>query len=424
VTTTQELLGQMSYSDQAAGNLLNHKLPDYRDEDWKYTHYSGFEHYKKLQTSGNPIAHPPLARRSTTPFHEDAWIAVVVNGILQANLSNLPNHSTGIRVAKLSEAISDDSGLEPGYSPGALALAKGHYYSQWAMAQGAEGLFIRVNSGIVAEKHLLIHTINDIQQPQQVLPTHHLIVLESNAALTLSETQEGSGEGMSLSLQEIHLSNQARLEHSQLQLWGNEFECIQQVLVAQQTESHYAHFAYCGGGAKVRNQLTVMQEGQLALTELTGLVLPGVGKHVDNQTLIHHQSPHTSSRQRYRSLVAREGTSVFNGKVYVNPGAQKTDAYQHHASLLMHETAVSNAKPELEIYADDVKCSHGATAGMLDAGEIHYMRSRGLSEVQARMMLQEAFVRDLLDSLPGESLRLWCHNHCSDRLNVLNQLSI
>jgi Fe-S cluster assembly protein SufD len=149
--------------------------------------------------------------------------------------------------------------------------------------------------------------------------------------------------------------------------------------------------------------------------------LPGSREQIDNQTLVHHRSPNTGSRQRYRSVVGKEGTSVFNGKVFVEPEAQKTDAYQHHASLLLHETSVSNAKPELEIYADDVKCSHGATTGMLDAGEIHYMRTRGLSEQQARLMLLEAFVRDLLESLKSEPLRHWCLEHCGRRLGLLGE---
>jgi Fe-S cluster assembly protein SufD len=291
------------------------------------------------------------------------------------------------------------------------------------MAQEADGILIEVKRNVVAQKHLLIRTINDIEPQQHVLPCHCVVVLEPYSSLKLSEVQEGSGAGMALALHEIHLGNGANLRHSQIQLWGSKHECIQQVLVAQQKESHYAHFAYCGGGGKVRNQLTIMQDGQLSHTELTGLVLPGAFEHIDNQTYMCHRSPNSSSRQRYRSLVGREGTSVFNGKVLVDPEAQKTDAYQHHASLLMHETAVSNAKPELEIYADDVKCSHGATTGMLDAGEIHYMRSRGLSEFQARIMLQEAFLRDLLDSLPDESLRNYCFSHCIERLRELNQQS-
>jgi len=418
--TDPELMSKIPYSVEAAEYLLKQSPPDFREEDWKYTHFAGFGRYKIH--SANPatieLPHHPLPDAMADADH--VWQVVLVNGVWQPHLSNLPDPSSGIRVSGLGEAISrDPQKLQP--TAGALALKKGHYYSHWAMAQAAGGILIEVSREVLAPKHLLIRTINDIQPQEQVLPIHYVVVMEPHSSLTLSELQEGSGAGMTLALHEIHLGKGANLRHSQIQLWGNKHECIQQVLVSQQQDSHYAHFAYCGGGGKVRNQLTVMQDGQLSHTELTGLVLPGAGEHIDNQTYMCHRSPNCSSRQRYRSLVGREGTSVFNGKVLVDPEAQKTDAYQHHASLLMHDTAVSNAKPELEIYADDVKCSHGATTGMLDAGEIHYMRTRGLSEERARMMLQEAFLRELLDSLPDESLRNYCLSHFTGRLQELNQ---
>lgn len=428
-----ELFPPISYSKMAAHSLHHQQPPNFREEDWKYTHFTGFEHYT-LHQNPKHSAHRDASFLRSIPadssfsrqFHpntDNTWLAVLINGILQPQLSKLPDPDTGIKISMLSEAYDPNHEQVP-FSPGDLACEHGHYFSRWALAQKANGLFIEVKKNVVVHKPLLIRQIIDLQEPKHVQPSHHVFVMEPNSVLTLSEVLEGEGAGMNLSVHEIHIGSGANLRHSQIQLWGNHLESIQQVLVAQQNESQYAHFAYSAGGGKVRNQLTVMQNGQQAHTELTGLVVPGAGEHLDNQTFLRHSSPNCSSRQRYRSLVGRAGTSVFNGKVFVDAEAQKTDAYQHHASLLMHETAVSNAKPELEIYADDVKCSHGATTGMLDAGEIHYMRSRGLSEIQARMLLQEAFVRDLIDSLPVESLRSWCMEHCSNRLSVLNQVAV
>ena len=417
-----EMMTKFPHLGQASDKHLTHEPPDFRHEDWKYTHFPQFQQYTIQLPSALSQGDRTSNSVPTIPLEDDTWIVVVKNGVIQPHLSQLPDPSSGISIRSLTEADVQHS-EEPGLPFGALAMKHGHYFSQWAMAQHAAGLFIDVKKDVVAQKPLLIQTINEITEAKQVLPCHHVVRLAPHSSLTLSEILEGDGAGMSLAVYEIHVGIGANLKHNQLQLWANSQECIQQVLVAQERESQYAHFVYCSGGKKVRNQLTVSQEGQMAHTELTGLVLPGRNEHLDNQTLMRHISPNCSSRQRYRSLIGHEGTSVFNGKVYVDPDAQKTDAYQHHASLLMHESAVSNAKPELEIYADDVKCSHGATTGMLDAGEVHYMRSRGLSEIQARLMLQEAFVRDLLESLPVESLRSWCINHCVERLHDLNRLT-
>ncbi len=423
MTTSPELMPNRPHAVQPVDKLRKQVPPNFRDEDWKYTQFPHFIEYKIQPASMSGLSKGIPPSNLPIPSINEAWVVVVKNGMIQPHLSHLPEPSSGISVCSLPRTHFGPS-EESELGRGAIALKHGHYFSQWALEQNAAGLLIEVNKNVVAQKHLLIHTINDIPESKSVLPCHHVIKLGPNASLTFSEVMEGIGAGMSLSLYEIHVGVGSSLKHSQLQLWGNTHECIQQVLVNQEKESQYAHFAYCAGGGKVRNQLTVSQEGPLAHTELTGLVLPGAGEHLDNQTLMRHCTPNCSSRQRYRSLVGHNGTSVFNGKVFVDPEAQKTDAYQHHASLLMHESAVSNAKPELEIYADDVKCSHGATTGMLDAGEIHYMRTRGLSEIQARMMLQDAFVRDLLDSLPVEILRSWCLNHCVDRLHALNQSTV
>lgn len=420
MNTEQEQTLTQGYTARAAANLQRQAAPHYKDEDWKYTHFPDFGRYHRLTDTQHSHRENPFPPGAPPTDLEDAWTAVVVNGRLQPRLSRLPHPASGIRLCTLRDAKAE--GAWPGQvSPGELALSQGNYYSQWAMAQEADGLYISIEEGKNADKPLFIRSITDLSRREQVLPLHNVIVVAKNARLTLSEIQEGSGPGLALSLQEVHLGEQSQLWHNQIQLWGKERESIQQVLVAQAGGSQYAHFAYCGGGGKTRNQLRITLLGPQAHSELTGLVLPGSGEQIDNQTLVHHRSPNTGSRQRYRSVVGKEGTSVFNGKVFVEPEAQKTDAYQHHASLLLHETSVSNAKPELEIYADDVKCSHGATTGMLDAGEIHYMRTRGLSEQQARLMLLEAFVRDLLESLKSGPLRHWCLEHCGRRLGLLGE---
>ena len=175
--------------------------------------------------------------------------------------------------------------------------------------------------------------------------------------------------------------------------------------VYQQGESVFSMYTITLTGDVVRNNLTVVPDGEFCETHLYGLSLPIGDTHVDNHTLVDHAKPNCMSNELYKTVLDDSSSGVFNGKVFVRRDAQKTNAFQENKSILLTEKATMNAKPELEIYADDVKCSHGATTGQLDPEALFYLRSRGIPERQARGMLLHAFARDVIDQIKIEPLR-------------------
>lgn len=177
-------------------------------------------------------------------------------------------------------------------------------------------------------------------------------------------------------------------------------------------ESHAVHL----GGALVRSDIDIALAGRGANATLVGFHMPGMRQHIDTHSRIHHQMPDTTSDEHYRAVVARGGRSVFNGKVVVAPGADRTDAQQFNANLLLSEQAEADTKPELEIYADDVKCSHGATVGKLDETALFYLRSRGIGEEAARSVLVWAFADTVLTRIPDSALRQSIENEVLSRL--------
>jgi Fe-S cluster assembly protein SufD len=160
------------------------------------------------------------------------------------------------------------------------------------------------------------------------------------------------------------------------------------------------------GGDTVRNNLNISQNGEGCETHLYGLYAPSGTMHIDNHTVIDHQYPNTESNELYKGILTDKSTGVFNGKVYVRKEAQKTNAYQQNSNILLSDDAVINTKPQLEIWADDVKCSHGCTTGQLDKEQIFYLRSRGISETDAKAMLLHAYALDILNHISIEPLRL------------------
>jgi Fe-S cluster assembly protein SufD len=232
----------------------------------------------------------------------------------------------------------------------------------------------------------------------------------SRVAIVESYISLNGGRALSNAVTEIALGDDATVEHTKLLLENDAAFHIGTTRVLQQRSSSYTSFVLSVGDALARNQLDVMLDEEGASCVLDGLYAPSGRQHIDNHTMIDHRKPHCTSKQLYKGVLADRSHAVFNGKVVVRPGAQKTDAQQTNRNLLISNDAAVDTKPQLEIFADDVKCSHGATVGQLDEDAYFYLLSRGIPAQRARALLTYGFASDLLERVQIEPLRA-CLTH-------------
>ncbi len=260
----------------------------------------------------------------------------------------------------------------------------------------------------------LIHiTTGQVTEPATALH----IAVGDNGRLTLLERHDNAGQAAALLSTHIHLKPQAKLMHGKMVTGGYTHLALTQVTV--EDGAFYDNFALIKGGSVTRNEVQVDLDGPLAQCTLNGVMLLGGREHADTATRITHARPHGSSRQLYKTVLSDRARGVFQGKIIVAKGAQKTDGQQLSRALLLSDQAEMNAKPELEIYADDVKCSHGSTVGDLDADAFFYLRARGIDEASARRLLIQAFVGEMVDEIHvaawrdlfGHEIERWLHEH-------------
>ena len=234
------------------------------------------------------------------------------------------------------------------------------------------------------------------------------VIVEEGAELTLIERHDGQGAYWKNMATAITLEANARLHHIRLQEDDKEAVQTNMVHVTMDRDSHYDGFSLNMGGKMTRHEIHAVLQGTNIECHFNGINMLNGKQHGDTTIVVEHQAPHCRSNQFYRSLLDDQARGVFQGKVHVHQIAQKTDGYQMSNALLLSPQAEMDTKPELEIYADDVLCSHGATTGQMDEGPLFYLRTRGLSEAEARMLLAEAFVGEVLDKISDEDMRVTC----------------
>ena len=231
------------------------------------------------------------------------------------------------------------------------------------------------------------------------------VVLEEGASLSLVERHDGAGAYWKNMVTEITVGANARLHHVRVQRDSDQAVNTNMVHITMDRDAYYDGFTLNMGGKMTRHEVHIVMQGANAECHLNGVNMLNGKQHGDTTILIEHQAPHCQSNQFYRTLLDDQSRGVFQGKVHVHRPAQKTDGYQMSSALLLSPQAEMDTKPELEIYADDVLCSHGSTVGQMDESPLFYLRSRGLSEAEARMLLAQAFVNEVVDKVADEGVR-------------------
>ena len=336
----------------------------------------------------------------------DCHRLVFVNGIFEPATSHTDPLPTGVTVSSLSAAIRHDhTALETHLSRYTDVGANGFLALNTALL--GEGAYIHLSARTRLEKPIVLSFVSAPGGQAMCTQPRILVVAEPGSEARIVEHFQGSDESTYFNnvVTEICLGRGARLEHYKLQSEGQKSFHVSTLQVTQGRESRFTSHSISLGGQLVRNDINCGLDDEETVCELNGLYLATGRQHVDYHTRIDHAKPAGTSREYYKGVLDGRGRGVFNGRVYVHPDAQKTDAEQFNNNLLLSRHAEVDTKPQLEIFADDVKCAHGATVGQLDDDMIFYLRTRGLAESAARGLLTYGFASDVLQRMSLVPLR-------------------
>ncbi|WCO01843.1 Fe-S cluster assembly protein SufD [Psychroserpens ponticola] len=376
----------------------NKGFPTKRDEAWKYTSLNSvLKHdYSVFPKKENELEHRDIKKYF---IHDiDSYKIVFIDGKYASHLSQTTHD--GIDVCLMSAALS-----KPKYR-----ILIENYFNKAATkdslsslntAFSQEGAYIHIPKNKIVEKPIQILHFSTGNESALMLQPRNLIVVDENAHVQIIERHQSLTDNPVLtnSVTEIFANKRAIVDYYKIQNDKKSASLIDNTFVKQKRESHASVHTFSFGGKLTRNNLNFYQEGERIDSTLNGVTIIGDKQHVDHNTLVHHIEPNCESHQDYKGIFSDKSTGVFNGKVYVNKEAQKTNAFQSNNNILLSDQASINTKPQLEIFADDVKCSHGCTIGQLDESAMFYMRSRGIPEKEAKALLMFAFSNNVLNSV-------------------------
>ena len=378
-------------------------FPTLRDEDWKYTSVALIEKRHFAPTAGTPEAVPEEVLAAHRFPDLDADVLVFVGGRFAPQLSRLGRLPEGAMVCSLAELL--ERGAEP-LIPYFGSEAPAGPFAAMNTAFASDGAFVHLRRGVKLPRPL--HLLFIATGGERAAHLRHLVLAEEGAEAVVIEHYVGVAGAVAFTntLTQISVGPGAAVEHVKLQQEDGKTVHMAGIHAEQRRDSRFVSHSMALGAQLARNDIAVTLNAEGCEATLNGLYLVGGRQHVDHHTRIDHAKPHGTSREYYRGVLDGAARGVFNGRVVVHPGAQKTDAEQTNNNLLLSRDAEVDTKPQLEIYADDVKCAHGATVGQLDADMLFYLRSRGLGEVAARNLLTYAFANDVIKRIGLKPLRV------------------
>lgn len=393
--------------DDAFAQFEKNGLPHRRVEQWKYTDLRALMREAKPLAPAVHLGPAEVKRLTDILPGVDAARIVIVNGRYVPALSDTASLGAGVVVEDLFANLAsapDGSAAMPGSDDAALGL-------NTVFMTG--GVALRVKAGTKVTKPIHIAHVFSGDATASMYP-RSLVTIEANAKATLIESYSGPDriDYQINAVLELTVADGATVDHIKLGFDGDAALRIATLGVTVGAKAVYRNFAFTIGGAVVRNQTFARFAGEGTHGALSGASLLKGRQHADNTLVIEHAAAHCESREQFRSVLDGQSHAVFQGKIVVNPHAQKTDAKMLTRALLLSDEAEADNKPELEIFADDVVCGHGATAGALDPGLKFYLMSRGISEKEAEALLIHAFVGDAIEGVTDAAIRDVLMNAC------------
>ncbi|MEC9388101.1 MAG: Fe-S cluster assembly protein SufD [Pseudomonadota bacterium] len=391
---------------ERARALVDMPLPTRKTENWKYSS-------KYLKLADDMAISLPAEGKTGNSLAVPGYKVVFINGVMIPEASEYPDLD-GIEILSFNDLANGEAEA----LSAKLGSTLNHDQAQFARLNGArfeDGLFIRLKPGAVLDQPLFIIHETSADASGSAYPRIY-VEAGANSQLTLVEEYTSSGEASALvsTVTEFSLADGANVTSIRLNMEGENVQHIGATGVLQQRSSRFESHCVGFGGPLRRHDLQVRLEGEGAETKLNGVVVTQGKQHYDNHTSIDHVAAHCNSEETYRNIAADQSHAVFNGRIHIHQDAQKSNADMNNKNLLLSNGAEIDTKPELEIYADDVKCAHGATIGQLDETSVFYLVSRGIGRRQANVLLTMAFINELVQQIPVEAVRETAQARLSD----------
>jgi Fe-S cluster assembly protein SufD len=392
----------------ALERFLTYGFPTTKNEDWHFTSVARIAEsdFLTLTAPGGDVDRDDVAQFG---FGRPEWRTLAfVNGRFDPELSDLDLLPAGVRVLPLDSAWREMPDLLERYVGKIASFDEpGQAFTALNTAYMVDGAVVHVAKGVTVDQPIHLLFISDAMAARGVMYPRNLIVVDRNAKATVLETYASTGDAhyFTNAVTEVAIADGATLSHVKLQRESQRAFHVGTIDVRQGRDSHYVSFSFGVGGSLSRSNVYTVLGGAGGGATLNGLYMLDGDQHMDHQTRIEHAEPNCYSREVYKGVLDGTSHGVFNGKVYVRPVAQKTDGKQTNNTLLLSDKAQVDTKPQLEIFADDVKCTHGATIGRLDETALFYMKSRGVNREFARRLLTYAFAADVIETIEVEAVR-------------------
>lgn len=403
---------------EAIKNFEAKGFPSKKEEAWKYTSLRGIQ---KVDFSIFPKKENTLEYKDIKKYflHEiDTYKIVFIDGVYSSYLSETTHD--GVDVCLMSAALTKPQYKQVIEVYFNQVASKEESLTTLNTAFSKEGAYIYIPKNKVPKKPIQIVHLATGNEAALMLQPRNLVIVEENAEVQIIERHQSltGNEVLTNSVTEIFAAKDANVDYYKVQNDANTASLIDNTFISQKDNSVVRVHTFSFGGKLTRNNLNFYQNGQRLDSVLKGVTILGEKQHVDHHTLVHHAEPNCESHQDYKGIFGEKSTGVFNGKIIVDKIAQKTNAFQQNNNILISDKATINTKPQLEIFADDVKCSHGCTIGQLDEDALFYLQSRGIPKKEATALLMYAFANNVLESVRIPELKTRINKIIANKLGV------
>jgi Fe-S cluster assembly protein SufD len=403
---------------EALKNFEIKGFPTKKEEAWKYTSLNAVlkNDFSVFPKQDNVINYADVKKYF---LHEiDTYKVVFIDGIFSSFLSSTTHD--GLDVCLMSSALTKPKYKEVIDTYFNKIASKDESLTSLNTAFACEGAYINIPKNKVANKPIEIMYLSTGNEAALMVQPRNLVIVGKNAQVQIIERHQSlnSNPVLTNSVTEIFAQERAIVDYYKIQNDVQSANLIDNTYIAQKGQSSVSVHTFSFGGNITRNNLNFYHQGERVESTLKGITIIGDKQLVDHYTLVRHAEPNCESHQNYKGIFGDNATGVFNGKIYVEKEAQKTDAFQQNNNILLSEKATVNAKPQLEIFADDVKCSHGCTVGQLDESAMFYMQSRGIPKKEAKALLMYAFSNEVIESVKIPELKNRINKIIATKLGV------
>lgn len=394
------------------------EFPTLKNEEWKYTNISPIlkqNFIPSINSDQTIFSNEEIEKFLFTGF--DCCLLVFVNGRYSEELSKIKKLPDGIVIDSLKNVLLNEPDMIKGYAGKLSKIDNSFNALNTAFAQ--DGIVVKIADGKVLENPVQILFLNGGKSENILSAPRNLIVAGKNSHAKIIFNYNGSTEEKYFTdaVTEVYCDEDSIVDLYKIQNEDVRSFHIEKVEIEQKRGSLFNHYSFSFGGALTRNDINSTHKGQNIDTHYYGLYLGNDNQHIDNHTFIDHAEPNCESNEIYKGILDGSSRGVFNGKIMVRPDAQKTNAFQSNKTILLSDKARIDTKPQLEIFADDVKCSHGATIGRLDEAAYFYIRSRGIPDELAKSMLIRAFANDVVEAVKIDELKDQLNHMIFEHLN-------